>query len=1218
MNEIKRKTELSVHNIHIFSEAITPKSISIGDASRLILNTFEFSRIYTYTRLRAFVSEHKSKFEANGINFELIRKKDYVITIVQHLKNDNISIITISELIKYVNKHFDIILNDPDIYRIGLKAALMLEGIQFKTNQVRKEATKKILDQTIKFYKKEYSSEYITTYREFLKNAQQFGSIDYPTIHLEGTYLLQQGIKIKSKRAERILMSDESVVIECALSYVRQSVSLVTFHDFWKKAKTSYKEIDREYLKSMSKEIFQKYSLELVDSYKKTTKKEEEIVDEIKSIKLYLQNFQLPFKTYLTDTLLTYRDHTNTIVVHDELSKKFEQEWIKYLAIYFDSILNNRLKTINLLLSEDGELNLNTPKKQLRFLQYRDFHIQTLKIEDIIKLAYRKTTPNDITYGVNQQSMYIGFLLYLHSKKLLILPKQFTYDFCYKNHKAEIEVKLFLKNNPIANIFLEAIQQNRLNAKDAKYKRLFLYFLYTLPEDESLSKINYDQLHYLRENSLYFSTIVRIFNTIGGHIKIHKPVEKYTDIFTQFTHKPQFKALTDLFIKTIERSYKLGDYSNEVQFCKSYSSEYAHFMKFIEQHFQSTNYTKSFLFDVLNYPDSGSYTYQEFLLQSPVGSAVKSKRMTPLVVAFSSEGYENICPNSKIPNFGSADRGKSIDTRKPITDVYVLEILHDILWNRPPASSYHNLLTNFDKTIIEWWPHYKKVTPFEPLILLLHLYIPARGGNFRYVDRDTFLVYDTNKKIKGFYFNHDKNKNRKQPYIAPNIWKNDLDFVQNLIEYSLFHFPHMERFVKNKNDSGILPLFPNQSGDGPYTEQQHMYYWKRVLLKAQLELHQKGHMVSLIYTTDQNIQLPSSSEEIDAITNTKLEKFKLVHDLHSLRHTGATKYANSMMPFSLLMLLTGHVSPETLSRIYVEIDVQRMIERWIDIQNSSVGIEVFENSGKELLIQKSIFTKSTLEGKSPELVLRYLEQSLYFSTTSYMGKGDQSDELVGLDLEDFSKIDPIFWTPLDYGICTQSRCPNGLEKRCSLCPYFLTNPMHMERIALQINLQNHRIQKYTNMIIENRENNLADKNEALRRSALLEIEDMLGWSEILKEANKRLHPSKINNTDSNLLAINNESNFFALTESKNSDHTLLKLATDSQLHKAFDHESTHDVMNKILNKILRYASKNGKFEEVENLDNLKVLQWFEPIFKQNPECLSIKSSKITNKLLLEK
>jgi hypothetical protein len=292
-----------------------------------------------------------------------------------------------------------------------------------------------------------------------------------------------------------------------------------------------------------------------------------------------------------------------------------------------------------------------------------------------------------------------------------------------------------------------------------------------------------------------------------------------------------------------------------------------------------------------------------------------------------------------------------------------------------------------------------------------------------------------------------------------------------------------------------------------------------------------------------------------------------------------------------------------------------MIERWIDIQNSNVGIEVFENAGKELLVQQSIFSKSILEGKSPEAIQHYLEQKLYFSPASYMGKGDQTDELLSLDLEDFSKIDPIFWTPLDCGICTQSRCPSGLEKRCSLCPYFLTNPMHMERIALQINLQNYRIQKYTNMIIKNRKNNQADRNEPLRRSALLEIEDMLGWSEILKEANKKLQSSQMKITDSNLPVVCDENNFFSITEPANSDHTLLKLALDSQLNKAFDHESTQDVMNKILNKILRYVSKNGRFEEVENLNDLQVLQWFAPIFEQNPKCLSIESDKTTIKSL---
>ena len=90
---------------------------------------------------------------------------------------------------------------------------------------------------------------------------------------------------------------------------------------------------------------------------------------------------------------------------------------------------------------------------------------------------------------------------------------------------------------------------------------------------------------------------------------------------------------------------------------------------------------------------------------------------------------------------------------------------------------------------MSWWPHLHRVRPFEPLLIKLHLRIPVRGKTLRLINRDDLLVYDITNKIKGFKFVSDKNKNRSEPFIVPNIWRNELDFLVNLIQYNKEYFP---------------------------------------------------------------------------------------------------------------------------------------------------------------------------------------------------------------------------------------------------------------------------------------------------------------------------------------------------------------------------------------------------------------------------------------------
>lgn len=200
--------------------------------------------------------------------------------------------------------------------------------------------------------------------------------------------------------------------------------------------------------------------------------------------------------------------------------------------------------------------------------------------------------------------------------------------------------------------------------------------------------------------------------------------------------------------------------------------------------------------------------------------------------------------------------------------------------------------------------------------------------------------------------------------------------------------------------------------------------------------------VVLVYSKDPKFVLPVNAEDVDLLTQGEINQLEAVYDLHSLRHTGATKYANAMMPFSLLMLLTGHVNPNVLFNVYVEVNIQKMTQEWEKIQATEVAENIFSNVQKRYKDAIQSKTKEMLLQNNREELLEYLTVNHYFSVGSFLGK----EELEQKSLEDFSHIDPIFWTPKRFGFCTSSSCPPGLENRCSLCPHHITCPALLAKL----------------------------------------------------------------------------------------------------------------------------------------------------------------------------
>jgi len=1129
-------------------------------------------------------------------------KKELFNNVLKELLEKKVKILRNIDLIAIFREKYDVSLNEPEIVSLGFRELLEKNGILTKyANSPKTE----ILQKTIEYVK--VNKIEIDNISHLHKYTKQFGSISRATLdnHLAD---IVKHIEIKNlksrKRAKALEMSDEEIIVEVAKHYIKRGVYKITAAEFRKYTNSHYRIVSIEKIRNSMDLLKTNYDIVIVSQ---TIDKQENTYYQLENILNYLKikddKYQL-HKVDIIDDKINISEN-NAFIVDRSCLNQFQALWDNYIKMYIKWIAHNRMNVKNALLDENSNLNIDTEKKQIICLNHPDLSISEMTFMQFVQLTTMIHKSSNKVYGVHIQNMYIGFLLYLHSENKIIIPFSYIYDICFSTKKVQQELPFFLSSHSVNIQFLQAIQEKRLNVKDEKYKRVFQFFLLSLPRDYPISKIHYSNLSELKiRNENDFRRVSEIFNTLGAHIIDEKPKFKYVDNYIKYTYLEKYNELIELFNKTMNRAYKLGDYSREKNVYKDWSSQYASFLDFIEENYSNKQIDESFLYQIFDYPDEENIlTYQEYILNRKLSSGTKDKRFTPLLVAFSKgdkyKSLKNIKDNK--PVFDNTSENNTISQKRaPITNPIVLKKLEEIVRDRPPRSDYYKIL-NIDKKYTKWWKHYSYIAPFEPLIILLHLYIPARGINLRLADRNSFLVRNDKGEISGYHFTHDKNKKRKTPYIAPNIWGDDLSIIIDFIEYSKVHFNTLKPIKYDKqNPNGILPLLPNAKGTDFYTEHQHMKYWKRVLLKAQVELNNENNIedITLIYPVS-DLNIPSSPDDVDNLSQSDMEKFQVRYDLHSLRHTGATKYANAGMPIGLVALLTGHIDMNVLQSVYIELNAQKMIAQWKKILDVKItGDMSLADAGNKLIADTTTFIKKVFTEQSPEELLRILKKASFVSIGSYL----DTDKLTKYDLEDFVKIDPVFWSFHKHGICTSSICPQGLVNRCSLCPHFMTSPIYIQEVASQINLQTFRLAKYGNMIIENREKGNPQDNENIRKSTVIEMEDMLAWIEILRRMDEQRVAQLTNDEtthDSKALSKQEykEESIFSLAPIVNSDHALLKLVYDSLELKEFEHESFQDASEKLVGKIIRYAARNNRFDEVDGIDKYQILEWFHPVFK---------------------
>jgi len=426
----------------------------------------------------------------------------------------------------------------------------------------------------------------------------------------------------------------------------------------------------------------------------------------------------------------------------------------------------------------------------------------------------------------------------------------------------------------------------------------------------------------------------------------------------------------------------------------------------------------------------------------------------------------------------------------------------DIIKNRPPLL---RTKWNRQKADISWWEF--EVYPIYPLMMLFGYYIPIRGEQVRNLCRERSFVVKEGK-IDTLVVNTDKNVNRTTYQEIPCVWE-DLQIFLPFLKWHKEYYGNIPK-VKYHNDinspwEDIEPLFNTPQMLKPLSRSTHATYHKKVLCQYQLEVMQEAennaekYYPKVAWAKDGK-EFFKSIEELNRCSTKRMKDIEVMYDLHSLRVTGATRYLESGVGINLVMQLTGHVTPDTLLRIYINLTLEEKKEKL----KSAIKNIYFGNP--ETLIE------STSDLISGELVEAYENNKDDFSTTlkdnalfslnrKVPNDSNSTNYISGVEIA--KEHHPSTWLPMVHGICPAVKCPDGREHKCALCPYLITGKLFMSGIALKANQALAKFQR--DSLQKEEEEKKGYKNQALAESLELSIEEILGWQEIMEKINHSLY-----------------------------------------------------------------------------------------------------------------
>lgn len=1154
-----------------------------------------------YSQIFRSLKKHKNFFADFGIsvldtegNPEIVEEniaKEALLYFKNILKKD---IITVAELKDILQDKYNLKFFNTSYYfkKFNLNNIMNNLSMSFLTKEKKKERVQKILKnfastEIVKILNLENKTIALTEIYKILKH-----KVSISTLYNYSKEMLEMGIPVKTNKTILNSTYDEKDTInKIASDLKRNGVNQIYAGHFAKRTyplslprRIGYKDVLK----------YKKYIEDIhgIIIMSRDEKKKEDLTNGLQDNIVYLSKNKFSAISYVKELPEYNRDNLNILAL-ENINNNLENLWTDYLKKYIFSLMKDRKNVYSELVNQD-QLKINTENKKTFFLVHDKLHIKNLTISDIFSLSRKNINLNDKLYGIHRQNMFFGFIIFLYTKKQILLSFQYIYYDMYAYKNAQKELILFENEFFIHKNYINALDRKFLNTKDISIKRLVYFFTCTININCTTEHItnemflNFDKAD--RKNSL---AARRLFYKFGANLETPTKANQFTEKYYLYMKNKNYQNLLIICNKYINKKIKLKQTSTPKKYRKEISGLVANFLSFVDTFHPGMMLTNENLKKLFNFPESTCYTYQEYLEGLDLSGITKSRKINIFLEIFSNtQGYTDVITKNNIPNYYSSRHS----IRNAIQDEEIILKIDDIVTNRPPLSNYfRNHKVSID---MSWWKHLDRVVPFEPLIIKMQLRIPARGETLRLIDRDSLILFNDNEEIKAFRFPSDKNKKRKDPFIVPNIWQSELSFLINLVEYNKQFFPFLKRYYPDDSSlkDGIIPLFPNSDGTGPYSETQHLLYWTKVLIQAQMEFNLEGVKKNLVHSDE--VEIPKNQEELDMLSSAQISKFKREYDIHSLRHTGISRYIRSGMPLKLVQLLSGHTGINTMLTVYYHVSQQELLNNWCLNRNIDIPNRINMDEICSLFIEKE-FKQYNLKSKSPESVLKILNDYYFFNPENRKSLDDNI-----IKLSDISKTDPNFWRPQRAGICTKYECPIEKIGKCSLCSYFITNYMFIQEIGLETQLSFFRVKKYSEMIISNRNSNQHQNNMKLRQQMKLEIEIFSGWLEIMY-LSKNSYDTFINNSKnknqskSNIISKDNRNTKlpFFIMQSIDSNHGYLEILSEAYKRKTYDNESIKDIIDRISTKILKYATKQNLYnEKMEDMTNEELVEWFLPIY----------------------
>lgn len=539
---------------------------------------------------------------------------------------------------------------------------------------------------------------------------------------------------------------------------------------------------------------------------------------------------------------------------------------------------------------------------------------------------------------------------------------------------------------------------------------------------------------------------------------------------------------------------------------------------------------------------------------------------------------------------------KRVSARKAMSK-HMLKHLVDILTKRPPQTQ---TVWDKDKADLSWWSH-KEVYPVFPIMVLIHLFIPLRGAQIRNLCRKHSFELDSYGNIKSFIINTDKNTGRTYLQEIPNVWE-QLEIVSSFLKWHKEYFPNLPEIVYNDDENSrwenITPLMITPKNYKPISQHTHMNYFKRLLTQYQIEVNSvferegSDKRIKVIWTKDGS-EFPKSIDELTEKTDNYFNKvLESEYDIHSLRVTGTTRYLESGLGISLVMKLTGHTSPDMLLNVYNKLQLEEKKELL-----STAVKKIFLIDGEETTENLQSFLLDEIanqyDSSNPKAIDNAMHRNGLFSLKRKSSSESQGGTKIqkGTDLARISH--PSTWTPMIFGICPGTRCPDGRENRCSLCPYLITGKVFLDGVIHQANLKLINFYRLSKEIYD--EQNKKYENSGKSEGIDLLFEEVIGWFEIINKIEQELFTdlkqplSHLDSKKDRIIGIAVEPVEIAYLKA---NYNAMKMGVEK------DHHGLAVLMIKAFN-----IARKSEFKELENIlvDETKTIDWLMSVYLERKE-----------------